>query len=182
VRTGLPAPSPGVDDSVLAAAPGVGRARAATVLRGVLGGIGAVQLGLGLLQVDTYVVAGHAAGGATALSGHLWHESAAWNIAVGAGFAWIALRRARPVGIVPTLTVFVATLTLLSANDVVAGRVDRDRLLSHGFLLSGYLIVVLLTRAVFDFGEPPAGRRSVRSLRAAHRDDAEQPPDQRRAA
>ncbi len=34
-------------------------------------------------------------------SAHLRHESAAWNVALGAGFGWIAVRRSRPAGLVP---------------------------------------------------------------------------------
>jgi predicted anti-sigma-YlaC factor YlaD len=133
------------------------------VLRGLLGVLGAAQFVLGMVQVSAFAATGHvhAAGAAgSQLSSHLWHESAAWNVAVGAGFAWIAVRRSRPIGIVPTLTAFVVVLTALSAGDILSGRVDTARLLSHGFLVVGYVIVLLLTRPVFDFGEPPAGRLS----------------------
>jgi len=152
-RIGLPVRSPGVDASVLAAAPGRGRARAALVLRTVLGLLGLAQFMLGIAQINTFTETnpGHA-------SGHLWHESAAWNVGIGAGFAWIALRRARPVGLMPTLTAFTVMLGLLSLNDFVSVQVDTDRLLSHAFLLAGYVILLLLSRPAFDFGEPPAGR------------------------
>lgn len=153
VRIGLPVTSPGVDASVLAAAPGRGRTRLALALRGVLGVLGLAQFFLGITQINTFtgVDAGH-------VGGHLWHESAAWNVGIGAGFAWIALRRARPVGLIPTLTAFVVMLSLLSLNDFMSVRVDGDRLLSHAFLLVGYLILVLLTRPSLDFSDPPAGR------------------------
>ena len=55
--------------------------------------------------------------------GHVWNESAAWNVAVGAGYLFIALRRTRPVGLVPMLTAFVGMLLLLSVNDLTGGRV-----------------------------------------------------------
>ena len=63
-------------------------------LRTGLGLIGGLQLVLGLAQVGRGRAAGHAHGPLGMLaSGHLWHESAAWNIAVGAGFLFVATRR-----------------------------------------------------------------------------------------
>lgn len=56
------------------------------------------------------------------------------------------------------LTAFVASLALLSAGDVVAGTVDGGRLLSHGFVLAGYGIVVTLSRPSLDPGRPPSDR------------------------
>jgi predicted anti-sigma-YlaC factor YlaD len=167
LRTALPAPpSPGVAEDVLAALPGPGRARSAGILRWVLGGLGVAQFLLGVVQIASLAGSTHVHVGQVASAGHLWHESAAWNLAVGAGFGWVAARRARPAGIVPVLTVFVATLLLLSAGDVTAGRVAAVWLLSHGVLLAGYVIVVLLGRPGFDFGDPPAGRGTRRwSLR-----------------
>jgi hypothetical protein len=92
-----------------------------------------------------------------ATPGHLWHESAAWNLAVGAAFLWIAARRGRPVGVVPLLTAFVAALVLLSAGDVIGGRVEAARLASHGFVVTGYLLVLALSRTSLDL--LPPGRR-----------------------
>jgi predicted anti-sigma-YlaC factor YlaD len=160
-RTGAATPVPVLPDSVLDAAPGRGRAHLVTALRVLLGGLGVVQLMLGLAQVTgfaatAYLHEGHVVG-ATSV-GHLWHESAAWNVAVGAGFAWIAMRRSRPTGIVPMLTAFVAVLILLSVSDAVLGRVEAGRLLSHGFIIAGYLVILALTRPALDFGDPPGPR------------------------
>jgi predicted anti-sigma-YlaC factor YlaD len=176
-RTGLVTVSPGVSETVLTAAPGPGRARAAGLLRGLLGVLGAVQFVLGMVEISAFAATSHAHAAvvtAGASSSHLWHESAAWNVAVGAGFVWIAARRSRPVGIVPTLTAFVVVLSALSGGDILAGRVDATRLLSHGFLIAGYAIVLLLTRPAFDFGEPPTGRLAGRSGWRARFDDDEQ--------
>jgi predicted anti-sigma-YlaC factor YlaD len=147
------------------------RYRLARVLRVLLGGFGLAQFVLGMAQVGGVTAGGHLHGpgqlGATVTSGHLWHESAAWNVAIGAGFAWIALRRVRPAGALPMLTAFVALLGLLSAGDIAAGMVDALRLLSHGFVLAGYLIVAALSHPRLDPGPPPAGRRGRRwSVRA----------------
>jgi predicted anti-sigma-YlaC factor YlaD len=141
------------------------RYRLAAVLRVLLGVLGLAQFVLGMAQVGAVATGAHAHGsgqpGAALTAGHLWHESAAWNVAIGAGFAWIALRRVRPAGALPMLTAFVALLGLLSAGDIAAGMVDALRLLSHGFVLAGYLIVVALSHPRLDLG-PPAGRRGRR--------------------
>ncbi|GAB3827182.1 hypothetical protein [Dactylosporangium cerinum] len=117
----------------------------------LLGAFGAAQFVLGIAQVTSGATATELHGSG---SGHLWHESAAWNVAIGAGFGWIASRRGRPAGALPMLTAFVALLALLSVNDVLAGRVETERLLSHGFVLAGYAIVVALTRPALDPDRP----------------------------
>lgn len=166
-RTALVAsPGRGVPAAVLDAAPTAGRARLARALRWVLGGLGVAQFLLGVAQIAALAGQTHVHSGQVASAGHLWHESAAWNLAIGAGFASIAARRGRPASVVPMLTVFVVMLSLLSAADLVAGRVEAPWLLSHGILLAGYAIIVLLTRPTFDIGDPPGGSRHRRwSLR-----------------
>jgi predicted anti-sigma-YlaC factor YlaD len=132
-----------------------------TLLRWALGALGAFQFLLGAAQVAG--VAGvehlHAVGGlAGSQAGHLWHESAAWNIAIGAGFGWVAARRARPVGVLPMLTAFVAALTLLTVSDALAARVDPTRVASHLAVLAGYLVILVLYRRS-PAGDGPTGRR-----------------------
>lgn len=167
-----------LDDKILAAAPGPGRARIALALRGLLGALGAVQLVLGVVQI-TDGARSQSLHGSHILPGvgpgHLWHESAAWNVALGVGFLWIALRRTRPTGLLPTLTMFVGLLTLLSANDVLADRVDLRRLLSHGFVVAGYLIIVALSRPALDPGPPPADGRDHRPRWRVSFDEPESP-------
>ncbi|GHJ08258.1 hypothetical protein TPA0907_26250 [Micromonospora humidisoli] len=151
---------PDLADVVLAALPARRRLRDRLVpgLRAGLALIGALQLVLGLTQVGRGPAAGHAHGALDTLaSGHLWHESAAWNIAVGAGFLVVAARRTPTGGLLPMLSAFVGALVLLSANDLVTGRVEPTRLVSHGFLLTGYLIVVALSRPRLR-PDGPAGR------------------------
>ncbi|MFC7529370.1 zf-HC2 domain-containing protein [Actinoplanes sp. GCM10030250] len=120
--------------------------------------VGTVQLILGLTQVGGGVSAGHEHTGLNATPGHLWHESAAWNVAVGAGYLFIALRRTRPTGLVPMLSAFVAMLLLLSVNDLTGGRVDVTRLVGHGFVIVGYLLVVALSRGAGGAVRPPGDR------------------------
>jgi predicted anti-sigma-YlaC factor YlaD len=119
--------------------------------------IGAVQIILGLAQIGGGSGA-HVHVGSSAAAGHIWNESAAWNVAVGAGYLFIALRRTRPVGLVPMLTAFVGMLLLLSFNDLTGGRVDVARLVGHGFVIVGYLLVVALSRGVGGSVRPPGSR------------------------
>ncbi|WP_238011980.1 zf-HC2 domain-containing protein [Dactylosporangium sp. AC04546] len=130
------------------------RKRLVQVLRVLLGVFGMAQFVLGITQAATAATTNH-----IHQAGHVFHESAAWNVAIGAGFAWIATRRASPSGALPMLTAFVALLALLSTNDLIAGTVETQRLISHGFVLAGYAIVVALTRPGLDPGRPPAGRQ-----------------------
>jgi len=158
---------PGVSDEVLLAAPGPSRRRLADGLRLLLGVLALAQFGLGMAQLSLYGGHDHTGLGAgPADSSHLWHESAAWNVAIGAGFGWIAVRRTRSAGLIPVLSAFVAILTLVSAGDVLQGQVDRTRLLSHGLVVAGYLVMLALTRPAFDFGDPPSGRLPTPGWRA----------------
>ena len=148
-------------DAVLVAAPGHGWARGGTALRFALAVVGFAQFVLGVAQVAAIGMtsAQPVSGGMTA--DHLWHESAAWNIAIGAGYAWIALRRTRPAGVLPMLTAFVGVLLLLSAEDLATGEVGASALLTHGFVVLGYVILLVLRHPGFDAATPPA-RRSWR--------------------
>ncbi len=160
-RTAVATPGPDLSDAILAALP-PSRPRRTLITTGrlfaALAAVGAVQLISGLAQVGGGASGGHVHAGLAATPGHLWHESAAWNVAVGAAFLFIALRRTRPSGLVPMLTAFVGMLVLLSVNDLSAGRVDGARLVSHGFVIAGYLLVVALTRIAPTPAAPPGAR------------------------
>jgi predicted anti-sigma-YlaC factor YlaD len=164
-RTGKVPDVPDLSAAILAALPAQPvRARwwrrlpVAAMLYVALGLVGAVQIILGLAQIGGADAAGHVHLGTSAAPGHLWNESAAWNAAVGAGYLFIALRRTRPVGLVPMLTAFVGMLLLLSFNDLTGGRVDVARLVGHGFVIVGYLLVVALSRGVGGSVRPPGAR------------------------
>lgn len=152
-------PSRGVSDRVLAAAPTRRRARISRILHWVLGGLGAAQFLLAIAQATRFAGGAHVHAGLVATSTHLWHESAAWNLALGAGFLWVGARRARPATMMPVLTVFLATLTLLSLDDLATGGVRGVWLLSHGVVLAGYVIIMLLGRPGLDIADPPTRRR-----------------------
>ncbi len=148
-----------------------GRGPLVTGLRAALGLLGAVQLVLGLAQVGQSDAAEHL----HATGQHLWHESAAWNVAVGAGFLFVALRRTPPSGLLPMLSAFVGTLVLLSVNDLIASRVAAERLVSHGFLVVGYLITVLLARSLRQPGGPSDRHRPERSRWRLRLDEVDEP-------
>lgn len=184
-RTSLAAQVPDLSAAILAAAPPpAAPARRSLITTGrlyvTLAAVGAVQLVLGLTQVGGGVSGAHVHTGLDATPGHLWHESAAWNVAVGTGFLFIALRRSRPSGLVPMLTAFVGMLLLLSVNDLSAGRVDATRLVSHGFVIAGYLLVVALSRGTAGPARPPGSRVSEGgSAWRAEFQDAEPEPEAR---
>lgn len=147
--TTVPTPGPDLGAAILAALPPA-RPRRTLITTGrlfaALAAVGAVQLILGLAQVGGGASGARVHVGLDATPGHLWHESAAWNVAIGAALLFLGLRRTPPSGLVPVLTAFVGMLVLLSVNDLSAGRVDSGRLVSHGFVIAGYLLVVALTR------------------------------------
>lgn len=152
-------PSPAADTPIpVVAPPTVQRSRLPWLLRAGLAGVGFAQFLLGAAQTAGIGQAAHTDHIGVPGSGHLWHESAAWNLALGAGFLFVAVRRTPPAGLLPTLTTFVAVLTLLSLGDIADGRVGAGRLASHVFLLAGYLLTVALSRPALDPGRPPSGR------------------------
>ena len=175
-RTRVAPAVPDLVDAVLAALPAAParsrwRERVGLGLRGLLGLLGAVQLVLGLAQIGRDAVVGHGTAGGQ----HLWHESAAWNVAVGAGFLVVALRRSAPAGLLPMLSAFVATLVLLSVNDLIIGQVAVARLVSHGFLLAGWAVMVLLSRPGWRPGGTPPQRTRSSGSRWSLR--LEEPPE-----
>ncbi|MEV0154051.1 zf-HC2 domain-containing protein [Micromonospora sp. NPDC050686] len=179
-RLAVSVPGPDLTDAVLGALPAPRRrsGRLVLSLRAALSLVGAAQLTLGLVQIGRGVAAPHThlVDGLGA-AGHLWHESAAWNVAVGAGFLFVATRRTRPTGLLPMLSAFVATLVLLSVNDLLTGSVDTTRLVSHGFLLAGYGIVVALSRPGLRPDGPTRGDRADRTRwRLPAQDEPAAPP------
>ncbi|WCN82069.1 zf-HC2 domain-containing protein [Micromonospora sp. LH3U1] len=149
----------------------LGRGRLVAGLRAALGLLGAVQLVLGLAQVGRGATADHL----HPTGQHLWHESAAWNVAVGAGFLFVAVRRSPPAGLLPMLSAFVGTLLLLSVNDLATGSVGGERLVSHGFLVVGYLITVLLSRPGLRPGGPAPQRQPAPSRWRFGADEVDRP-------
>ena len=150
-RTAVATQEPDVVEAVLAVAPRSRRPWLATALRVLLGLVGLAQVEIAFVGVLMAQSSGHGSQGIT-LGGasvtHFAHESAAWNLALGVGFVWIAWRSSRTSasGMVPTLATFVAVLAVLVVLDVVAGRVDPERFLLHGLVLLGLILLIVLDR------------------------------------
>jgi predicted anti-sigma-YlaC factor YlaD len=84
---------------------------------------------------------------AMAVDAHRAHESAAWNVALGAALLAVALRPARAAGTLPILSAFVAMLTVLSVPDLLGGEVTGARLASHAGVVLAVLLIAVLARA-----------------------------------
>ncbi|MGW4215276.1 zf-HC2 domain-containing protein [Lentzea sp. NPDC004789] len=124
--------------------------------RGLLVGVAVAQLTLGVAQVlgvGTSAHSGHTAG---VDSSHLFNESTAWNLALGLGLLWTALRPAATSGTLPVTAAFVAVLIPYSASDLLSGTATATRVLSHSLLLIGLVLLVLV-----HFTQPrPGGGRT----------------------
>src|SRR5262249_5955278 len=136
-------------------------------LRALLGVVGLAQAELGLAAMLGAHTSGHAAE-AVVLQGasvaHFAHESAAWNMALGVGFLWVSWRSSRPSGMVPTWVPCGAALTVLVVLDTMAGGVDATRLLAHGLVVLGLILVIVLDRL-----PRPAGGSAPRSAMGRRR-------------
>lgn len=150
-RTGVAQSTPDLVSAVMAQAPVVGRARVTAILRGALALIGASQLALAVAQVfgPAQTADGQVIGSGMSMA-HLAHESAAWNLALGVGFLWVAYRIDKATGLLPTLTAFIGLLTLLSLLDFLTGRVDVARLVTHVLVFLGYGVILALAARQTD--------------------------------
>ena len=142
------------------------------LVRSGLAGLGFVQWALALPALFGQSMA-------MQMSVHAAHESAAWNLAMGASFLAVAVKPARAIGTLPILATFVTVLSVLSIPDVLTGSVAAARLASHAGVLAGLVLVAVLYRserlpgpgpAVGQAGSttrPRARFRSARSRRGA---------------
>ena len=121
-------------------------------LRAVLGLVAVVQLAIGIPSL-----AGIGVG--MAMSTHIAHESAAWDIAVGVAFLAAAFAPRRAAGLVPLLGTFVVVLAVLSAHDLIDGEVTTARELTHLATVLGLVLLVLLDRT--ERALPPRRARPV---------------------
>lgn len=126
--------------------------------RAALAGVAVAQITLGLAQVlgTGSGADGHGAHGVVGGS-HLFNESTAWNLALGLGLLWTALRPRATTGMLPVLSGFVVVLGAFSAQDLAAGQATVQRVTSHAILVLGLLLLVVVHR----------GRRDPRGDRAA---------------
>ena len=142
---------PDLADTIMAELPP--QVRVAHVIRAVLAAVAVAQTSLALTQlfgVDTGMTGGHGA----FMMGHMTHESAAWNLAVGIGLIWAALRTRAAAAQLPMLTVFVGVLTAASLLDLSHGEVTVSRLVTHLPVLLGVALLYLVHRQHRDDDEP----------------------------
>ncbi len=155
-RSMLVRPAPVVPDLaevILARLPAPRPPRGHPIIRFMLAGVAVVQTGLALAQLFG-VAAGMANQDSVFMMGHMSHESAAWNVAIGIGLAWAALRTRAAAAQLPMLTVFVAVLAVASVIDVMHGQVTAGRLLSHIPVVIGVVLLWLVRRARPGEGRP----------------------------
>ncbi|WP_232663682.1 zf-HC2 domain-containing protein [Pseudonocardia sp. TRM90224] len=196
-RTRLAEPGPDLTGAVLAAAGSGKRRRRGVGADAVRLALGAVAVGQFALAISGVVAAGghHDTGGAVAGAGvvHFAHESSAWNLALAVAFLWVATGPVRVAGLLPVLTAFVGALAALSVADVLGGHVEAARLVTHGLVVAGLVLLVVLRRLSGDGGdgglagsvpERPAGRARRRLLRPSGGGGAggAQPTAQQKAA
>ncbi|MDQ3988150.1 MAG: zf-HC2 domain-containing protein [Actinomycetota bacterium] len=141
---------PGLLDAVMAGYRVPTRARGRQLIRAGLLLVALAQLGIGLLGLlpATAPPGGgdRSHGALPGVDGHLGHEAAAFNLAIGAALLWIVARPRTARGPLPLLAAFVVILVGLSALDVLTGEVGWDRLASHLPVLAGVLLAGALSR------------------------------------
>lgn len=158
-RTMTVRPAPAVPDltaPILARAPTI---RRRWVARAALGVIALVQLTLGMAQLLGVATGMPAHGDGGMMVGHLSHESTAWNLAVGVGFAWAALRTRAAEGQLPLVAGFVLVLATVSAADLLGAGVTVSRLLSHIPVVLGLLLLCVVYRQDRHDRRPTASAR-----------------------
>ncbi|WP_436497396.1 zf-HC2 domain-containing protein [Actinokineospora sp. HUAS TT18] len=158
---------PDLTAAILAAAP----ERLRVWPRFALGLVAIAQLTLALAQimgVDTtahHVDHGHAG----PFAGHLFNESTAWNLALGVGLGWAALRPKASAGLIPVLSGFVVVLLGYSVYDLIADAVPTSRVISHGVLV---LALALLLIVRYDAASPTPGHGDVLGTPEDYTDDS----------
>ncbi|MBO0855466.1 MAG: zf-HC2 domain-containing protein [Nocardia sp.] len=126
-------------------------------VRIALGIVAVAQTALALTQLfgaDTGAGQGMSMMGQGFMMGHMSHESAAWNVAIGIGLVWVTLRTRAAAGQLPLLTVFVGVLTVMSVLDVVRGEVTAERLVTHIPVVLGLALLYLVSRRHRDDDHP----------------------------
>lgn len=97
------------------------------------------------------------------MTAHAAHESAAWNIAIGAAFLAAAVLPRRAAGLIPLLGSFLVVLGVLSVHDLAAGVVSIERLSTHLAVLIGMVLLVALDRS--ERALPPTRFSAARGRR-----------------
>ena len=134
---------PDLSQAILADAPVLEPAQGWGI-RGALVCVAVAQVALGLSQlVGVGTTALHVEHGT---AGHLFNESTAWNLALGIGMLWAAFRPRATTGLVPMLTGFLVVLFAYSTHDLLTGAAPVSRVLGHGLLVVGLVLMVIVDR------------------------------------
>ncbi|TWP48512.1 hypothetical protein FKR81_28425 [Lentzea tibetensis] len=151
-------PVPDLTAAILDAAPVIEPPRPRGWLpRMLLGGVAVAQLTIGLAQILGTGESAHSGHSTGVDSSHLFNESTAWNLALGLGLLWTALRPAAASGLLPVVGAFVAVLIPFSASDLLGGAATVSRVTTHALLILGLALLVIVHRGNRD----PHGRTPV---------------------
>jgi predicted anti-sigma-YlaC factor YlaD len=122
--------------------------------------VAAAQVCLAVSQlVGVGTTADRAAHGGLPVAAHLFHEGIAWNLALGVGLLWAAFRSRVTSGLIPVAGTFVLVLTVYSTHDVITGAVPLGRVLTHGLVVVGLGLMIVINRWYSD-PEPRGGARA----------------------
>lgn len=113
--------------------------------------VAVAQLGLALTQVLGVGSPGHDdPHAATPGAEHLFNESTAWNLAIGAALLWAAFRSRVTSGLIPVLGGVVVLLGAYSVLDLAAGTVPVARVAEHTLLVAALGLLIVLNRRYHD--------------------------------
>lgn len=132
---------PDLSAAILAGAP-VFEPPAGWRARGALAAVATAQVALGLSQL----FGAPAHHGEPVMASHLFNESTAWNLALGIGMFWAAFRPRATSGLIPVLAGFVALLVAYSTVDLIAGTAPVPRVVGHGLLVAGLVLMIAVNR------------------------------------
>ena len=175
VRPAVPVPDLG--DAILADAPVLEPAQGWGI-RGALVCVAVAQVALGLSQLvgvgTTAMHVEHDDG--PAVAGHLFNESTAWNLALGIGMLWAAFRPRATTGLVPMLAGFLVVLFAYSTHDLLTGAAPVSRVLGHGLLVVGLVLMIIVDRRHRP-RTPESARASLPETAHARADGTAEPDD-----
>jgi predicted anti-sigma-YlaC factor YlaD len=110
--------------------------------------VGLVVTALAQILLAVPELFGHSIG--MSMSGHMSHESASFNIAIGIGLLAVVLRPVRASGMLPVMTAIVVSLVTLSIPDVLRGTVELARLATHMTTIIGLALLFAMSRLASD--------------------------------
>jgi predicted anti-sigma-YlaC factor YlaD len=154
-------PVPDLVGSIMAKAPVLDDRRGRWP-RLLLGGIAVAQTGLAFSQVVGIGTADdHLQHSGMPAASHFFNESTAWNLALGIGLFWAAVRPRATTGLIPVVGGFVVILLGYSTHDLITGTAPVLRVVSHGLLVVALGLLILVHRRSAD--PTPGGADALRA-------------------